>query len=229
MATTVTFLGHGTFLVETNGTRVLIDPFLTENPSASMTAEEVPADVIILSHGHGDHVGDAINVANRTGALVIANHEIVEWLTGQGVTTTHAQHIGGQHVFDWGTVKLTIAHHGSMLPDGSDGGNPCGILLKLTDGTIYHAADTGLFYDMKLIGEDGIDLAILPIGDNFTMGPDDALKAVKLIEPRRVIPDHYDTWPLIAQDAAAWAERVRAETSTEPLVLQPGDSCELGE
>jgi len=229
MATTVTFLGHGTFLVETNGTRVLIDPFLTENPSASMTAEEVPADVIILSHGHGDHVGDAINVANRTGALVIANHEIVEWLTGQGVTNTHAQHIGGQHVFDWGTVKLTIAHHGSMLPDGSDGGNPCGILLKLTDGTIYHAADTGLFYDMKLIGEDGIDLAILPIGDNFTMGPDDALKAVKLIEPRRVIPDHYDTWPLIAQDAAAWAERVRAETSTEPLVLQPGDSCELGE
>ncbi|MED5447394.1 MAG: metal-dependent hydrolase [Planctomycetota bacterium] len=229
MATSVTFLGHGTFLVETNGTRVLIDPFLTENPSASMTAEEVPADVIILSHGHGDHVGDAINVANRTGALVIANHEIVEWLTGQGVTTTHAQHIGGQHVFDWGTVKLTIAHHGSMLPDGSDGGNPCGILLKLTDGTIYHAADTGLFYDMKLIGEDGIDLAILPIGDNFTMGPDDALKAVKLIEPRRVIPDHYDTWPLIAQDAAAWAERVRAETSTEPLVLQPGDSCELGE
>ncbi len=229
MATTVTFLGHGTFLVETNGTRVLIDPFLTENPSASMTAEEVPADVIILSHGHGDHVGDAISVANRTGALVIANHEIVEWLTGQGVTTTHAQHIGGQHVFDWGTVKLTIAHHGSMLPDGSDGGNPCGILLKLTDGTIYHAADTGLFYDMKLIGEDGIDLAILPIGDNFTMGPDDALKAVKLIEPRRVIPDHYDTWPLIAQDAAAWAERVRAETSTEPLVLQPGDSCELGE
>jgi len=229
MATTVTFLGHGTFLVETNGTRVLIDPFLTENPSASMTAEEVPADVIILSHGHGDHVGDAINVANRTGALVIANHEIVEWLTGQGVTNTHAQHIGGQHVFDWGTVKLTIAHHGSMLPDGSDGGNPCGILLKLTDGTIYHAADTGLFYDMKLIGEDGIDLAILPIGDNFTMGPDDALKAVKLIEPRRVIPDHYDTWPLIAQDADAWAERVRTETSTEPLVLQPGDSCELGE
>ena len=108
MATSVTFLGHGTFLVETNGTRVLIDPFLTENPSASMTAEEVPADVIILSHGHGDHVGDAINVANRTEALVIANHEIVEWLTGQGVTTTHAQHIGGQHVFDWGTANSAV-------------------------------------------------------------------------------------------------------------------------
>ena len=227
MATTVTFLGHGTFLVETNGTSVLIDPFLTGNPAASTTADEVPADVIILSHGHGDHVGDAIDVANRTGAQVIANHEIVEWLTGQGLTNTHAQHIGGQHAFDWGTLKLTIAHHGSMLPDGANGGNPCGLLLKLADGNIYHAADTGLFLDMKLIGEEGIDLAILPIGDNFTMGPDDALKAVKLIEPKRVIPDHYDTWPLIAQDAEAWAERVQAETSAEALVLQSGESCEL--
>jgi L-ascorbate metabolism protein UlaG (beta-lactamase superfamily) len=227
MATTVTFLGHGTFLVETNGTRVLIDPFLTGNPAASTTADDVPADVIILSHGHGDHVGDAIDVANRTGALVIANHEIVEWLTGQGLTNTHAQHIGGQHAFEWGTLKLTIAHHGSMLPDGANGGNPCGLLLKLADGNIYHAADTGLFLDMKLIGEEGIDLAILPIGDNFTMGPDDALRAVKLIEPKRVIPDHYNTWPLIAQDAGAWAERVRAETSAEALVLESGESCEL--
>lgn len=227
MATTVTFLGHGTFLVETNGTRVLIDPFLTGNPAASTTADDVTADVIILSHGHGDHVGDAIDVANRTGALVIANHEIVEWLTGQGLTNTHAQHIGGQHAFEWGTLKLTIAHHGSMLPDGANGGNPCGLLLKLADGNIYHAADTGLFLDMKLIGEEGIDLAILPIGDNFTMGPDDALRAVKLIEPKRVIPDHYNTWPLIAQDAGAWAERVRAETSAEALVLESGESCEL--
>ena len=227
MATTVTFLGHGTFLVETNGTRVLIDPFLTGNPAASTTADDVPADVIILSHGHGDHVGDAIDVANRTGALVIANHEIVEWLTGQGLTNTHAQHIGGQHAFEWGTLKLTSAHHGSMLPDGTNGGNPCGLLLKLADGNIYHAADTGLFLDMKLIGEEGIDLAILPIGDNFTMGPDDALRAVKLIEPKRVIPDHYNTWPLIAQDAGAWAERVRAETSAEALVLESGESCEL--
>ena len=223
----MTFLGHGTFLVETNGTRVLIDPFLTGNPAASTTADDVPADVIILSHGHGDHVGDAIDVANRTGALVIANHEIVEWLTGQGLTNTHAQHIGGQHAFEWGTLKLTIAHHGSMLPDGANGGNPCGLLLKLADGNIYHAADTGLFLDMKLIGEEGIDLAILPIGDNFTMGPDDALRAVKLIEPKRVIPDHYNTWPLIAQDAEAWAERVRAETSAEALVLESGESCEL--
>ena len=227
MTTSVTFLGHGTFLVEPNGTRVLIDPFLTDNPAASTTAEEVPAEVIILTHGHGDHVGDAVAVANRTGALVIANFEIVEWLGGQGIENTHPLHIGGQHAFEWGTVKLTIAHHGSMLSDGSNGGNPAGVLRKLSDGTIYHAADTGLFYDMKLIGETGIDLAIVPIGDNFTMGPDDALKAVQLIAPKRVIPDHYDTWPLLAQDAEAWAERVRAETSTEPLVMAPGESCEL--
>ena len=227
MATTVTFLGHGTFLVETHGTHLLIDPFLTGNPAASTTADLVPADVIILSHGHGDHVGDTIDVANRTGALVVANHEIVEWLTRQGLENTHAQHIGGQHAFEWGTLKLTIAHHGSMLPDGSDGGNPCGLLLTLDDSTIYHAADTGLFLDMTLIGEVGIDLAILPIGDNFTMGPDDALKAVKMIKPKQVIPDHYNTWPLIAQDADAWAQRVKNETDTQPLVLSPGESCQL--
>ena len=227
MSTVVTWLGHGTFSVETAGKTVIIDPFFTENPAASTTAEAVNPDALIISHGHGDHVGDAVEIAKRTGCLVIANYEITEWLQQQGVDNVHPQHIGGAHKHPFGVVKLTIAHHGSSLPDGSNGGNPCGILLRLDEGTIYHACDTGLFYDMKLIGEEGIDLAILPIGDNFTMGPDDALRAVKLINPKRVIPNHYDTWPLISQDAKAWSDQIESKTTTQSVVLSPGESTEL--
>ena len=229
MSTKITFLGHGTFEFETAGKRIIIDPYFTDNPAASVSADNVSPDVIIVSHGHGDHIGDTVAIAKRTNALVIANYEICTWLQGQGLENVHPQHIGGAHDHGFGVVKLTIAHHGSALPDGSNGGNPCGILLKLNGGNIYHAADTGLFYDMQLIGEEGIDIAILPIGDNFTMGPEDAVRAVKLINPKRVIPDHYNTWPLIEQDAAAWAEQVCSETSAEPVLLNPGDSCSLGE
>ena len=228
MTTQLTWLGHGGFRVDTGSHTVLIDPFLTGNPAAAASADSIPADFIIVTHGHGDHVGDTVEIAKRTGATVIANFEITEWLSKQGVEKLHAQHIGGSHRHPFGTVKLTIAHHGSMLPDGSYGGNPCGVLLKLADGTIYHAADTGLFGDMQLIGEEGIDIAILPIGDNYTMGPGDAVRAVKLIRPKRVIPDHFNTWPAIAQDVEAWAQRVRSETSATPVVLKPGGGCELG-
>ena len=145
----------------------------------------------------------------------------------QGIENRHPQHIGGAHKFEFGTVKLTIAHHGSMLPDGSNGGNPAGFLFYIDGKKIYHACDTGLFYDMKLIGEEGIDLAILPIGDNFTMGPDDALRAVKLIEPRQVVPIHYNTFDVIKQDAQAWAVRVQKETQTDAVVMKPGDTIEL--
>lgn len=227
MATKITWLGHSTCQIETAGKTILLDPFLTGNPSAAISASEATADAIIVSHGHGDHVGDTVEIAKRTNALVIANFEIIDWMGKQGVKNVHPQHIGGAHQYEFGTVKLTIAHHGSMLPDGSNGGSPCGILLKLNDGTIYFAADTGLFYDMTLIGEEGVDLAILPIGDNFTMGPEDAVRATKLIGPKRVMPMHYNTWPLIEQDAAAWAEQIRAQTTAEPVVLEPGESCQL--
>jgi L-ascorbate metabolism protein UlaG (beta-lactamase superfamily) len=223
MSTRVCWLGHACLLLETDGHNVLIDPFLTGNPEAAAKASEVRADFLLVSHGHSDHLGDTIDIAKRTGATVIANYEISEWLRKQDLKNVHGQQHGGGHAFPFGRVKLTLAFHGSVLPDGSYGGNPCGFLLYLTDGKkIYDAADTGLFGDMRLIGEEGIDLAILPIGDNYTMGPDDALRAVKLIQPRKVLPIHYNTWDLIAQDANAWAARVRKETSSEPVVLKPG-------
>jgi L-ascorbate metabolism protein UlaG (beta-lactamase superfamily) len=201
-----------------------VDPFLTGNPAAASKADEVPADFILVSHGHGDHVGDTVAIAKRTGATVVANYEISEWLQKQGLKKVHGQQHGGGHTFPFGRVKLTLAFHGSMLPDGSNGGNPCGFLLYFKDGAkVYDAADTGLFGDMQLIGEEGIDLAILPIGDNYTMGPDDALRAVKLLQPKKVLPIHYNTFELIAQDATAWAARVRQEAKTEPVVLKPGE------
>jgi L-ascorbate metabolism protein UlaG (beta-lactamase superfamily) len=224
MATRLRWLGHSCLLFESDGQKVLIDPFLTGNPVAAVKAEDVEANYILVSHGHGDHLGDAIAIAKRTGATVVANYEIACWLEKQGVQKVHGMQHGGGFAFPFGRVKLTLAFHGSMLPDGSNGGNPCGFLITFRDGRrVYDAADTGLFGDMKLIGEEGIDLALLPIGDNYTMGPDDALRAVELLKPRKVMPIHYNTFPLLAQDAPAWAERVKRKTDTEAVVLNPGD------
>jgi L-ascorbate metabolism protein UlaG (beta-lactamase superfamily) len=208
------------------GATLLTDPFLTGNPLAAVTADEVSADYILVSHAHGDHLGDAVPIAKRTGATIIANFEIAAYCGNEGVNA-HPLHIGGGRDFPFGRVKLTIAHHGSSFPDGSYGGNPAGFLLTLEGKKIYHACDTGLFYDMKLIGEEGIDLAMLPIGDNFTMGPEDALKAVKFIEPKIVVPIHYDTFEVIEQDPHAFARMVEAETSARCMVLKPGDSLTL--
>ncbi len=228
MTTRIRWLGHAAISLETGGHQILIDPFFTDNPAAAIRAADAEADFILVSHGHGDHVGDTIAIAKRTGATVIANYEIAEWLKKQGVAKVWGQQHGGGFNHPFGRLKLTLAFHGSMLPDGSNGGNPCGLLIYTQDGKkIYDAADTGLFGDMRLIGEEGIDLALLPLGDNYTMGPDDALRAVKFIAPRRVIPIHYNTWPPIAQDAQAWARRVQQETNTEVIVLQPGEETVL--
>jgi L-ascorbate metabolism protein UlaG (beta-lactamase superfamily) len=227
MSVKLTWYGHAVFLIESDGHRILTDPFITGNPLAPVTADEIEADTILVSHGHGDHVGDTVAIAKRTGALVVTNFEIANWLQGQGLEKVHPQHIGGGFEHPFGHLKLTQAFHGSALPDGSYGGNPAGLLLTLQGKKIYHACDTGLFGDMKLIGDEGIDLAILPIGDNFTMGPDDAVRAVKLIRPRIVIPIHYNTFDVIRQDPQAFAKRVQSEADAKCVVLKPGESLEI--
>jgi L-ascorbate metabolism protein UlaG (beta-lactamase superfamily) len=222
-----TFVGHATFILDIGGRQVVIDPFFTSSPWTEVSADSVAADFILVSHGHFDHIEDAVAIAQQTGAQTISNAEIAGWLQKQGVENAHPQHIGGGFNHDFGHLKLTIAHHGSGLPDGSYGGNPAGLLITAEGKKLYFACDTALFLDMQLYGEEGIDLFVVPIGDNFTMGPDDALQAVKLVKPKIAVPYHYNTWPLIEQDGEAWAKRVEAETATKVHVLSPGDSLEL--
>jgi L-ascorbate metabolism protein UlaG (beta-lactamase superfamily) len=228
MSLQLTWYGHSALGLEIGGAHLLVDPFFTGNPAAKVQAQEVKADFILLTHGHGDHLGDTFSIAQRTGALVIANFEICNWLEAKGVTKVHAQHLGGGFQYPFGYLKLTHAEHGSSMPDGAYGGNPCGFLLTAADQQKYYlAGDTGLFGDMCLIGEEGLDLAVLPVGDNFTMGPADALRAVKMLAPRHVIPVHYSTFGLIDQDAQAWADQVQRETSTQVHPIKPGETISL--
>lgn len=227
MSIKITWYGHSALALEVGGYKLLVDPYFTGNPVASISADKVTPDYILVTHGHFDHVGDAAAIAKRTGAMVISNFEIAEWMRKQGVPNTHEQHIGGGHDFPFGNLKLTTAFHGSGLPDGTNGGNPAGFLLTPKDGKkIYVSGDTGLFSDMKLIGQEGIDVAFVPIGDNYTMGPEDAYKAVELIMPKHIIPIHYNTWELIAQDAGKWAERV-SKLGVKVHVLKPGESITI--
>ncbi len=223
MTVKLTYHGHSCFSIETGGTHLLIDPFLSGNAMADVKPEQVKANYILISHAHGDHLGDAVPIARRTGAEVISNFEIANYM-GKHHVTAHAMHIGGARVFPFGKVKLTIAHHGSSFPDGSYGGNPCGFLLWLEGKVLYFAGDTALTYDMKLYGEEGIDVAMLPIGDNFTMGPEDAVKATGFLQPKLAVLMHYNTFGAIAQDAQAVAEAVKTQTTARPVILQPGET-----
>ena len=227
MPITYTFHGHATHSFDFEGTSVLVDPFLNDNPQAKRSADDFSPDFILLTHGHGDHVADAMGIAERSGATIVANFEIVNWVESQGHEKTHPQHIGGAWNHPFGRVKMTPALHGSALPDGSNGGMPGGFLISANGRNIYIAGDTALFSDMALIGRAGIDLAILPIGDNFTMGPEDALEAVTLLKPKQVVPCHYGTWPYIDVDASAWVDRVNAETDAKAILMSPEDSLTL--
>jgi L-ascorbate metabolism protein UlaG (beta-lactamase superfamily) len=225
----LTFFSHSCFLLETGTHRLLIDPFLSGNPKASAKPETVKCDFILISHGHGDHVGDAVAIAKRNNATIISNYEIVTYCGQQGAKG-HPMHIGGGHNFPFGRVKLTIAHHGSGYQ--TDGGflylgNPVGFLITTGGKTIYHAGDTGLFMDMQLIGQmNRIDVALLPIGDNFTMGIDDAVKAVEFLKPQVAIPMHYKTFDVIDADPHEFARKASA-AGARAEVLDIGKSLEF--
>ncbi|MCL4206065.1 MAG: metal-dependent hydrolase [Pirellulaceae bacterium] len=222
MTAVLTWLGHGTWLIEADDTKILLDPFLDENPSSPVKAADIDADYILVSHGHFDHIADAVPIAKRTGATVIAVFEIAEWLKNQGIENTLAMNVGGSVELPFGKVTMTIAYHSSQLPDGSYGGNPVGFVLTIARKRIYFACDTALFEDMKLIGMDHIHLAVLPIGDLFTMGPRESLRAIELLAPRMVAPAHYNTWPEIEQDVEEWSLDVRHVTTAQPRVVSPG-------
>jgi len=226
----VSYHGHSVVKIETNGKVILIDPFLTGNPKTDLKAEDVKVDAILLSHGHGDHVGDTVELAKKNNAVVVAPFELATFLSWQGVET-HPMHIGGSHEFDFGKVKFTQAFHGSSYIDEENKtitytGMPAGILFTAEEKTVYHAGDTALFSDMKLIGElNDIDIAFLPIGDNFTMGIDDASYAINtFIKPNITVPVHYDTFELIEQDPNAFKEAV---TTSEVQILKPGDAVQF--
>ncbi len=221
----VRFLGHAATWIRGEGVDILIDPFLEGNPLAVLGPDEVEADFILLTHAHGDHWGDTVKIAKRTGAKVISTFEIATYAAKAGVETW-AMNIGGQFELPGGRLKFYPAWHSSSFPDGTYGGMPMGVLVELEGKRVYHAGDTALFSDLRLVGEEGVHLALLPIGDTFTMGPDDALKALELIRPQGVVPIHYNTFPPIEQDGEAFAERARA-LGFEAFALKPGESLQL--
>jgi L-ascorbate metabolism protein UlaG (beta-lactamase superfamily) len=223
-----TYHGHSCFLIETSTARLLIDPFLTDNPLATIQPADVRCDYVLITHGHEDHTGDALDIAKANDATIIANYEIAEYFGAQGAKS-HGMNPGGAFRFPFGRVKLTPAIHSSSLRAGLNPlylGEPCGIVIEADGKRLYHAGDTALFSDMQLIARGGLDLAFIPIGDNFTMGPEDALDALDFLQPRLAIPVHYNTWPPIAQDAAAFAQA--AALRGHPVkILHPGESFAL--
>ncbi|MBI2874701.1 MAG: metal-dependent hydrolase [Firmicutes bacterium] len=217
------FLGHSCFLLSDEGGSVLIDPFLDGNPKAAVGPDDVNPQVILVTHAHGDHLGDTVRIAKRTGALCISTNEIAVDLQGKGLNT-HPMHLGGTKNLEFGSVRVTPAFHGS----GIAGGHACGFVVNLRGKRIYHAGDTCLFGDMKLIGErDPLDVALLPIGGNFTMDAEDAVRATGLLGARCVVPMHYGTFPPIETDPESFRRQVEQVLGISCRVLAPGQEMEI--
>ncbi|MDP8248902.1 MAG: metal-dependent hydrolase [Candidatus Tritonobacter lacicola] len=225
----ITYLGHSGFVIEGRETSLVIDPFLEGNPLAVAEPSDIKADYVLVTHGHPDHLGDSIAIAKANGATVIAPFELATYCEGKGAKA-HPMHIGGGYDFPFGRVKLTIAHHGSAVPGDSGmeyAGSPCGFLVEIDGKNIYHAGDTGLFLDMKLIGElTEIDAALLPVGGNFTMDVDDAVRAVEFLRPKLAVPMHYNTFDVIKADPDDFRKKVEA-LKRKAAVLKAGESIEI--
>ena len=218
------FHGHSAFQIDHDEWSLLIDPFITGNPVATVKAETLNPTHIILTHGHGDHLGDTIEIAKRTGSTVITTFEVANYLKAHGLENVADLGVGGGRNFEFGRVKFTIAHHGSAAPDGTYMGAAAGALISIGGRTLYHAGDTALTLDMKLLGEmHAVDVAMLPIGDNYTMDVVDAIKAVEFVNPRVAIPMHFDTFPPIKADAGQFKNGVEA-LGKEGVVLKPGET-----
>lgn len=219
MSVKLTWLGHATWLVESEQHRLIIDPFLTDNPAATFPADQVEVGYVLITHGHFDHVADAASIANRCEATLVASYEVATWFGEKhSVTNTLGMNIGGAVQMPFGRLKMTHAIHSSQLPDGSYGGPASGYLLEIEGKRIYFAGDTALFSDLQLVGRGGLDVAVLPIGDLFTMGPDDSVQAAQWLGAKLVLPSHFGTWPPIEQDANAWASTIQTQTDSKALV-----------
>lgn len=220
--------GHSSFAVEINGKKIVFDPFITHNELAkAVDINKIEADYIFISHGHDDHVADLVTLGRRTNATVVGSFEIATWAGKQGLEKVHPMNTGGQWKFDFGTVKCVVAHHSSGLPDGSYGGNPMGFIFKTAEGNFYFAGDTALTFDMQLIPRYAkLDFAVLPIGDNFTMGAEDAIIAAEFIECKRIVGVHYDTFGYIKIDKEKTKQQF-ADAGLELLLPAIGSSIDL--